>query len=99
MSRKSGRRFRSHNLDAGHAMLAAGTIPKMSKAMIRSVSVAAFACTLWAGAAQAQMSQSDLLMRIDQLQAQVRDLTGAVEELQHKNQQLQQQLQQLQPAA
>ena len=37
-----------------------------------------------------------MLMRIDQLQAQVRDLTGTVEELQHRNQQLQQQLQQMQ---
>jgi tol-pal system protein YbgF len=68
----------------------------MSQAMIRSVSVAALACSLWAGAAHAQMSESDLLMRIDQLQAQVRDLTGTVEELQHRNQLLQQQVQQMQ---
>lgn len=68
----------------------------MSQVMIRSVSVAALACSLWAGAAHAQMSESDLLMRIDQLQAQVRDLTGTVEELQHRNQLLQQQVQQMQ---
>ena len=68
----------------------------MSQMMIRSVSVAALVCSLWAGAAHAQMSQSDLLMRIDQLQAQVRDLTGTVEELQHRNQLLQQQVQQMQ---
>jgi tol-pal system protein YbgF len=68
----------------------------MSHSMIRSVSVAALACSLWAGAAHAQMSESDLLMRIDQLQAKVRDLTGTVEELQHRNQLLEQQVQQSQ---
>ncbi|MGB6662436.1 MAG: YbgF trimerization domain-containing protein, partial [Xanthobacteraceae bacterium] len=68
----------------------------MSKAMIRSVSLLALAGMLWASAAHAQVSESDMLMRIDQLQAQVRDLTGTVEELQHRNQQLQQQLQQMQ---
>jgi len=68
----------------------------MPKAMIRSVFLLALACSLWASAAHAQMSESDMVMRIDQLQAQVRDLTGTVEELQHRNQQLQQQLQQMQ---
>jgi tol-pal system protein YbgF len=68
----------------------------MSKAMIRSVSLLALAGMFWASAAHAQVSESDMLMRIDQLQAQVRDLTGTVEELQHRNQQLQQQLQQMQ---
>jgi tol-pal system protein YbgF len=80
-------------------MLAAGTPPKKTKAMIRSVSLLALACTLWASAAQAQMSESDLMMRIDHLEAQVRDLTGTVEELQHRNSQLEQQLQQAQAAA
>ncbi len=75
----------------------AGTLAEMSQAMIRSVFVAALACSLSAGAAHAQMSESDLLTRIDQLQAQVRDLTGTVEELQHRNQLLQQQVQQMQP--
>jgi tol-pal system protein YbgF len=68
----------------------------MPKAMIRSVFLLALVWSLWAGAAHAQMSESDLLMRIDQLQAQVRDLTGKVEDLQHRNQQLEQQLQQAQ---
>jgi tol-pal system protein YbgF len=71
----------------------------MSKAMIRSIFSLALACTLWANAAQAQMSESDLVMRIDHLEAQVRDLTGTVEQLQYRNHQLEQQLQQAQGAA
>jgi tol-pal system protein YbgF len=87
-------------------MLAAGTPPKMRKAMIRSISLLALAGsllalagTLWASAAQAQMSESDMLMRIDHLEAQVRDLTGTIEQLQYRNHQLEQQVQQAQPAA
>jgi tol-pal system protein YbgF len=84
-------------------MLAAGTLPKKSNAMIRSVSLIALACTLWASAAHnaahAQMSDSDMMMRIDHLEAQVRDLTGTVEELQHRNSLLEQQLQQAQGSA
>jgi tol-pal system protein YbgF len=96
----------SHNLDAGRGMLAAGTLPKMPKAMIRRHFLLAFAGsmlvlagTLWAGAARAQMSDSDLVTRIDHLEAQVRDLTGTIEQLQYRNQQLEQQLQQAQAAA
>src|SRR5215813_9415362 len=44
----------------------------------------------------AQMSQSDVVVRLDQLEADVRRLTGAVEELQYHNQQLEQALRQLQ---
>jgi len=73
--------------------------PKMSKAMIRSASLLALACTLWANAAHAQLSNSDLLMRIDHLEAELRDLTGTVEQLQYRNQQLEQELQRLQAAA
>jgi tol-pal system protein YbgF len=44
----------------------------------------------------AQMSQSDMVVRLDQLEADVRRLTGAVEELQYRNQQLEQALRALQ---
>ena len=44
----------------------------------------------------AQMSQSDMVVRLDQLESDVRRLTGAVEELQYRNQQLEQALRQLQ---
>src|SRR5882672_5454984 len=44
----------------------------------------------------AQMSQSDIVVRLDQLESDVRRLTGAVEELQYRNQQLEQALRQLQ---
>ena len=67
--------------------------------MIRSAVLLAFACTLWANAAHAQMSNSDLLTRIGQLEAELRDLTGTVEQLQHRNDQLEQELQRLQAGA
>jgi tol-pal system protein YbgF len=77
--------------------------PQMSKAMIRPVLLLALACTLWANAAQAQsssdqMSTSDMLMRIDHLEAQLRELTGTVEQLTYRNQQLEQELQRAQAA-
>jgi tol-pal system protein YbgF len=44
----------------------------------------------------AQMSQADMVVRLDQLEGDVRRLTGAVEELQYRNQQLEQAIRQLQ---
>ena len=69
--------------------------------MIRSISlvVAALLRALWGGAARAQMSQADLLTRIDRLEAALRELTGTVEQLQYRNQQLEQQLRALQDAS
>jgi tol-pal system protein YbgF len=58
--------------------------------------VVAFAGTLWAHDACAQTSTTDLLTRIDRLEATIRDLTGSVEQLQYRNQQLEQQVQHLQ---
>jgi tol-pal system protein YbgF len=48
--------------------------------------------------AAAQMSESELVMRINRLESQVRQLTGQNEELQYRNQQLEQQLSRLQQA-
>lgn len=42
--------------------------------------------------ASAQMSASDVVMRLDALENQIRQLTGQVEQLQYRNQQLEQQL-------
>ena len=67
--------------------------PRTSHTMIRSASLLVMTGALWAGAAHAQMSGADLVTRIDRLQAQVRELTGTVEELQYRNQQLEQELQ------
>jgi tol-pal system protein YbgF len=69
--------------------------------MIRSISffVVALVCALSSGAARAQMSQADLLTRIDRLEAALRELTGTVEQLQYRNQQLEQQLRALQDAS
>ena len=44
----------------------------------------------------AQMSSSDMMMRINSLEAQIRQMTGQVEELQHRNRQLEDQLRRVQ---
>ncbi len=46
-----------------------------------------------------QMAPSDMLLRIDQLERQIRQLTGAVEQLQYRNQQLEQQVRRLEDEA
>ena len=72
--------------------------------MIRSASLLAvmgalWAGGLWAGTAHAQVSDADLVTRIDRLQAHIRELTGTVEELQYRNQQLEQEVQRLRAGA
>jgi tol-pal system protein YbgF len=52
-----------------------------------------------AGERMAQLSDSDLLVRLDRLEAQIRQLTGMVEQLQYRNQQLEAQLRGMQPEA
>ena len=47
---------------------------------------------LIASPASAQLSESELVMRLNRLENQVRQLTGQVEQLQYRNQQLEQQL-------
>ena len=47
----------------------------------------------------AQMSDSDMVVRLDQLEADMRRLTGQLEELQYRNQQLEQTVRQLQGGA
>src|SRR6478609_7524877 len=49
--------------------------------------------------ARAQMTESELVMRLNRLENQVRQLTGEVEQLQYRNQQLEQQLRGAQPPA
>ncbi len=44
----------------------------------------------------AQNSQSDLIIRIDRLEAQIRQLTGTIEQLQYRNQQLEAQIARIQ---
>jgi tol-pal system protein YbgF len=71
----------------------------MSMNRFISFVVAALLCALWSGAARAQMSQAELLTRIDRLEAALRELTGTVEQLQYRNQQLEQQFRALQDAS
>jgi tol-pal system protein YbgF len=91
----------SHNLVARCIMLGGANPAEKLPVMIRSVSlvVVALLGALWGGAARAQMSQADLLTRIDRLEAALRELTGTVEQLQYRNQQLEQQLRALQDAS
>jgi len=59
-----------------------------------------FACrALGAGAAHAQAGTADLLVRIDQLENQLRQLTGMVEEMQYRNAQLEAAVKRLQDEA
>jgi tol-pal system protein YbgF len=46
--------------------------------------------------ARAQMSASDLVVRLDRLENQIRQLTGAVEQLQFRNRELEQQMRRMQ---
>jgi tol-pal system protein YbgF len=67
-------------------------------ALSAAVAVAGFALGLLAEPAPgfAQMSESDMVVKLEQLEADMRRLTGAVEELQYRNQQLEQALRALQ---
>jgi tol-pal system protein YbgF len=47
----------------------------------------------------AQASPTDMLVRVDQLERQIRSLTGAIEQLQFRNQQLEQQIRRLEDEA
>jgi tol-pal system protein YbgF len=59
---------------------------------ILSFALALAAAGLGAAPARAQMSESELVMRLNRLEGQVRTLTGQIEQLQFRNQQLEQQL-------
>jgi tol-pal system protein YbgF len=52
----------------------------------------AAACLVFVSPAGAQMSEADLVVRIERLENQIRQLTGTVEQLQYRNQQLEEQL-------
>jgi tol-pal system protein YbgF len=67
-------------------------------ALSAAVAVAGLAAGLLAVPATgfAQMSESDVVVKLEQLEADMRRLTGAVEELQYRNQQLEQALRALQ---
>jgi tol-pal system protein YbgF len=64
------------------------------KHVTRALALAVVAGVLAVPAA-AQMSASDLVVRLDQLESQVRQLTGQIEQLQYRNQQLENQLRRL----
>jgi tol-pal system protein YbgF len=64
----------------------------MTPTQIRAVVPALFAGILIASPAFAQMSESELVMRLNRMENQVRQLTGQVEQLQYRNSQLEQQL-------
>src|SRR5215470_17430227 len=53
-------------------------------------------CGAFALTAGAQSSGSDIFVRLDQLEGQIRALTGQIEQLQYRNQQLENQLRRMQ---
>ena len=57
--------------------------------------IAELAGVLGIGASRAQDSDTELVTRINRLEAAIRNLTGTVEQLQYRNQQLEQQIQRL----
>jgi tol-pal system protein YbgF len=64
----------------------------MTPLHLRALAPALFAALLIATPAFAQLSESELVMRLNRLENQVRQLTGTVEQLQYRNNQLEQQL-------
>ncbi len=64
----------------------------MTPSAIRALVPALLAGILIASPASAQLSESELVTRLNRLENQVRQLTGTVEQLQYRNQQLEQQL-------
>ena len=74
-------------------MVSSGFSPRSSFAMTRFLPLLVIAGLAWSTTARAQMSAADLLTRIDRLEAEIRDLTGQVEQLQYRNHQLEQEVQ------
>jgi tol-pal system protein YbgF len=63
---------------------------------VAAVSTALAAVLLSGRPASAQMTAEELVMRLDRIENQIRQLTGTVEQLQYRNQQLDQQLKRMQ---
>ncbi len=74
-----------------------GLIPESAGFLMRqTLSSALVAALVCATPVAAQNSASDVVIRLEQIEAQMRELTGQVEQLQYRNQQLEQQLRALQ---
>ncbi len=63
------------------------------------LAISAIAISVSERSAFAQVPATDLVVRIDQLERQIRQLTGAIEQLQFRNQQLEQQVRRMQDDA
>jgi tol-pal system protein YbgF len=93
---------RSHNFDAASAIVGRTSAPpaSMMRTMLNRVACAAIASTCCVVAIPtagfAQVGAAELLVRIDRLENQVRQLTGQVEQMQYRNQQLEAALKRLQ---
>jgi tol-pal system protein YbgF len=64
---------------------------------IRTAAALAAASLALLSPAGAQLSEADLVVRIERLENQIRQLTGTIEQLQYRNQQLEEQLRRGQP--
>jgi tol-pal system protein YbgF len=68
----------------------------MMRTMLNRVAAAAFCALMSPTAAFAQVGSAELLVRIDRLENQVRQLTGQLEQMQYRNQELEAALKRLQ---
>jgi tol-pal system protein YbgF len=71
-----------------------GSRPLMTGVLLRILASVALVCAAAAFTASAQ--DSDVILRLNQLEQQMRQLTGAIEQLQYRNQQLEQALRRMQ---
>jgi tol-pal system protein YbgF len=78
-----------------HRKTVAATMILQTNRAIAFVTLSILTLALPAGAAMAQMAPTDLVVRIDQLERQLRQLTGTIEQLQFRNQQLDEQVKRL----
>jgi tol-pal system protein YbgF len=77
-------------------MMRSAHLVRSAAVAVAGVAVGLFGLLALPATAHAQMSDSDMVVRLDQLEADMRRLTGAVEQLQYRNQQLEQALRQMQ---
>jgi tol-pal system protein YbgF len=74
----------------------AASMTHLSRKLQTAAALAAW--LVLAAPAGAQMSEADLIVRIERLENQIRQLTGTVEQLQYRNQELEEQLRRAQQA-
>jgi tol-pal system protein YbgF len=93
----------SHNLDVGYSNVVGHLRTPVGRAPMTRIAagfvalpVVGYLALFAAPTALAQASASDVMIRLDQLESQMRQLTGTIEQLQYRNQQLEQAMRRMQ---